>query len=88
MGPDGRHEVGGLRWIGRSELLEVLAEDPEGTVIAAPTNCAFVGADLATILVPNIGRWHATRFRVPGLVGVPLFYPSAELLGDAAGGNR
>ena len=30
------------RW--RADLgLEVLAEDPEGTVLAAPTNCAFVG---------------------------------------------
>ena len=67
------------RW--RADLgLEVIAEDPEGTVIAAPTNCAFVGPDLATIVVPNIGRWHATRFRVPGLVGVPLFYPGAEVV--------
>ena len=69
------------RW--RADLgLEVLAEDPEGTVIAAPTNCAFTGPALATIVVPNIGRWHATRFRVPGLVGVPLFYPTAEQLGE------
>jgi gluconolactonase len=69
------------RW--RADLgLEVLAEDPEGTVIAAPTNCAFTGSDLATIVVPNIGRWHATRFRVPGLVGVPLFYPTAAQLGE------
>ena len=36
------------RW--SSDLgLEVLAEDPEGTVVAAPTNCAFTGPDLATI---------------------------------------
>ena len=31
--------------------------------------------------VPNIGRWHVTRFRVPGLAGVPLFYPTREQLG-------
>ena len=67
------------RW--RADLgIEVIAEDPEGTVIAAPTNCAFVGPDLATIIVPNIGRWHATRFQVPGLVGVPLSYPRAEVV--------
>jgi gluconolactonase len=72
------------RW--RQDLgLEVLAEDPEGTVIAAPTNAAFTGPDLATIIVPNIGRWHATRFRVPGLVGVPLFYPTAGQLGEGSG---
>jgi gluconolactonase len=69
------------RW--REDLgLEVLAEDPEGTVVAAPTNCVFSGTDLATIVVPNIGRWHATRFRVPGLVGVPLSYPTADQLGE------
>jgi gluconolactonase len=72
------------RW--RADLgLQVLAEDPEGTVIAAPTNAAFTGPDLATVVVPNIGRWHATRFRVPGLVGVPLFYPRADELGEGSG---
>jgi gluconolactonase len=71
------------RW--RTDLgLELIGEDPEGTVLAAPTNCAFVGPDLATVAVPNIGRWHVTRFRVPGLVGVPLFYPSRALLGESA----
>ena len=59
-----------------------MAEDPEGTVLAAPTNCAFVGPELETIAVPNIGRWHITRFRVPGLVGVPLVYPTADQLGE------
>jgi sugar lactone lactonase YvrE len=72
-----------FRW--RADLgLELIGEDSEGTVLAAPTNCAFVGTDLATVAVPNIGRWHVTRFRVPGLVGVPLFYPSRALLGESA----
>jgi gluconolactonase len=69
-----------LRW--RADLgLQVLAHDPEGTALAAPTNCVFYGPGLDIIAVPNIGRWHVTRFTVPGLVGVPLFYPSVEQLG-------
>ena len=68
-----------LRW--RADTgVEVLAGDPEGTALAAPTNCVFYGPDLATIAVPNLGRWHVTRFRVPGLFGVPLFYPTEEQL--------
>ena len=75
-----------LRW--RSDLgLETVAEDPEGTLLAAPTNCAFVGPKMDTILVPNIGRWHVTRFKVPGLVGAPLFYPAADLLGEPTKGT-
>jgi sugar lactone lactonase YvrE len=70
-----------LRWSpgGRPE---VVGEDPEGTVLAAPTNCAFVGPERRTVAVPNIGRWHVTRFEVPGLVGEALFYPTREQLGE------
>ena len=69
-----------LRWSDAGGV-EVLANDPEGVFLAAPTNCVFTGPDRATIVVPNIGRWHATRFRVPGLAGVPLFYPTRAQLG-------
>ncbi len=62
--------------------LEVLVHDPEGTAIAAPTNVVFAGPARDQILVPNIGRWHVTRFRVPGLVGAPLSYPTSHELGD------
>jgi sugar lactone lactonase YvrE len=69
------------RW--RQDLgLQVLAHDPEGTVLAAPTNVAFGGPARDIILVPNIGRWHVTRFRAEGLVGVPLAYPARDLIGD------
>jgi gluconolactonase len=70
-----------LRWRADSGV-EVVVADPEGTVLAAPTNCVFAGPALDTILVPNIGRWHVTRFRVPGLSGVPLAYPTADQLGE------
>jgi sugar lactone lactonase YvrE len=61
--------------------LEVLVHDPEGTAIAAPTNVVFAGPARDEIVMPNIGRWHVTRFRVPGLVGVPLWYPTRTELG-------
>ena len=61
--------------------IEVLGHDPEGTVLAAPTNVVFAGPDRADIVTPNIGRWHVTRFRVPGLPGVPLCHPTREQIG-------
>ena len=57
-----------------SGRLEVLAEDFEGTLIAAPTNIAFCGRDRDVLLSANIGRWHITRYEV-GAVGLPLHYP-------------
>jgi sugar lactone lactonase YvrE len=69
-----------LRWHPASGL-EVVAEDPEGTILAAPTNCAFTGPALDNVTVPNIGRWHVTRFQVPGLAGERLFYPTPAQLG-------
>jgi gluconolactonase len=53
-----------------------LVADPLGTVIAAPTNVAFVGEGLTDMVVPNLGRWHISRFRHADLRGVPLHYPS------------
>lgn len=67
------------RW--RSDLgLQVLAEDPEGVAIAAPTNVVFAGAELDYMIVPNIGRWHLTRLRHDELRGIPLFYPTRDQL--------
>lgn len=66
------------RWTDR-EGLSVIAQDPEGTVIAAPTNVCFTGPDLDVMVIPNIGRWHLTRIRA-GIRGTPLFQPTAEQL--------
>lgn len=51
--------------------VEVLAEDPEGTLLAAPTNGVWVGEELVT---GNLGRWHLTACAV-GVQGIPLRYP-------------
>ena len=61
--------------------LSILAADPRGTVLAAPTNVVFTGEGLDTLVVPNLGRWHLTRGRL-GVAGVPLHYPTAEQLGS------
>lgn len=55
--------------------IETLAADPEGTVLAAPTNVVFIGDRLQTMVVPNLGRWHLSRFQLQGLSGQRLFYP-------------
>lgn len=54
--------------------VETLAEDPEGTVLSAPTNGVWVGEDLDEFIVGNLGRWHLTRCRW-GVRGLPLRYP-------------
>jgi gluconolactonase len=69
-----------LRWHG-DEGLSVVAEDPRGTVLAAPTNIVFTGPERDVVVVPNIGRWHLTRFRV-GTRGIPPSYPSKSELGS------
>jgi gluconolactonase len=62
--------------------LSVLADDPLGTDIAAPTNVAFGGADLRSLFIASLGRWHVAELRLNS-PGLPLHYPEApvELLG-------
>lgn len=56
----------------------VYAEDPEGTLLAAPTNVCFGGPDLDILFSANLGRWHIAR--IPGeLVGAPLNRPGGVL---------
>jgi gluconolactonase len=54
--------------------VEVIAEDPQGTLLAAPTNIVFVGKARDRLVSANLGRWHLTLLDV-GLRGVPLHYP-------------
>lgn len=55
--------------------VDVLADDPEGTVLSAPTNGVWTGEDRSVLVTGNLGRWHLTRMR-PGALGAPLPYPA------------
>jgi sugar lactone lactonase YvrE len=52
----------------------VVAQDPQGTLLGAPTNAAFAGPDLDVAVVANLGRWHLTTLDL-GLRGAPLHRP-------------
>jgi gluconolactonase len=67
------------RWHPQSGL-SLVAEDPRGTALAAPTNAVFAGRDRDRLTVPNIGRWHLTRIPV-ATRGIPLKYPTRAELG-------
>jgi gluconolactonase len=54
--------------------LSVVADDPQGTLIAAPTNVCFVGAELDRVVATNFARWHLTLLDL-GLRGTPLHRP-------------
>lgn len=54
--------------------LEVVAQDPHGTLLAAPTNVCFIGERLDRVVSANLGRWHLTLLDL-GLVGAPLHRP-------------
>lgn len=56
-------------------VVEVVAEDPQGTLLAAPTNVAFAGRDLDQLVCANLGRWHLALVESP-LRGSPLHYPT------------
>jgi gluconolactonase len=55
--------------------LEVVAQDPQGTLLAAPTNVCFVGPQLDRVVSANLGRWHLTLMEL-GLRGAPLHRPA------------
>jgi gluconolactonase len=54
--------------------LEVVADDPRGTILGAPTNVCFARPELDLIVVANLGRWHLTAVEA-GLGGAPLHAP-------------
>ncbi len=49
-----------LYYLASDGSLEVIAEDPEGTLLAAPTNIAFMGSGRNQLVSANLGRWHLT----------------------------
>jgi gluconolactonase len=44
--------------------VSLFAYDPEGTMIASPTNVAFGGANFDEMYFANLSRWHICRARV------------------------
>jgi gluconolactonase len=62
--------------------LRAFAEDPRGTVLAAPTNVLLNGPERDQLVVPNIGRWHLTRMPA-GATGEQLHYPTDDQLSSA-----
>ena len=57
-----------------SGRLEVVAQDPQGTLLGAPTNACFVGPRLDRVVCANLGRWHLTLMDL-GLRGAALHRP-------------
>jgi gluconolactonase len=60
--------------LGADGAFEVMADDPQGTLLSAPTNVCFVGERLDRVVSANLGRWHLTLLEL-GLTGVPLHAP-------------
>jgi len=54
--------------------LDIVAEDPQGTLLAAPTNVCFVGSALDRLVVANFGRRHLALVATP-LRGRALHLP-------------
>ena len=59
--------------------LETLAEDYQGTALAAPTNVCFIGPQRSTLVTANLGRWHLSILET-GLRGVVPHAPTAWAL--------
>ncbi|MCW2635183.1 MAG: hypothetical protein JWQ99_1550 [Blastococcus sp.] len=53
----------------------VVATDPEGTLLAAPTNLCLAGPRLDRLVAANLNRWHLTLLDL-GFVGAPLHRPA------------
>lgn len=51
--------------------LEVLIEDPEGTVLAAPTNTVFSGSGNQDLIWPNFARWNVAKLET-SYEGIPI----------------
>ena len=51
--------------------VSLLAWDPQGTMLASPTNGAFGGEHSEYLYFANLSRWHICRVRI-GIKGLPL----------------
>lgn len=62
----------------------VVAEDAQGSVLAAPTNAVFVGDDRRTLVIGSLGRWHLAALTVD-VPGVPLRFPRLSSTAEGSG---
>jgi gluconolactonase len=60
--------------VGADGSVETVAEDPQGTILSAPTNVVFVGPERDRLVSANLGRWHLTLVETE-LRGLPLHHP-------------
>jgi gluconolactonase len=67
----------------RAGRAEVAAEDPQGTLLSAPTNVCFTGPELDRVVSANLGRRHLTLLDL-GLRGAPLHRPARWALDRVA----
>jgi gluconolactonase len=61
--------------LGSDGALDVVAEDPQGTALAAPTNVCFVGSELDRVVAANYNRRHLSILDVD-FRGAPLHAPA------------
>lgn len=54
--------------------LSILAEDPTGLTMSAPTNVAFAGRDRNRLVTANLAGYHLTELTGSGLQGVVMEY--------------
>lgn len=54
--------------------LDLFASDWESVVLAEPTNIAFCGPKLDTLVVGSLGRWHLSQAKL-NIIGQPYNYP-------------
>lgn len=63
----------------RDGRVEVVAQDPQGTLLSAPTNVCFTGPALDRVVSANLGRWHLTTLEL-GVRGAAPHRPCAWAL--------
>lgn len=54
--------------------LALVVDDPRHTTLSSPTNIAFCGPDLSTLVTASLGRWHLCKADM-GVAGQPVWYP-------------
>lgn len=62
--------------------LTPLVEDWRSVILSSPTNIAFCGRDLSTLVVASLSRWHLAKAEMP-IPGSPLFYPGLDKYDEA-----